>query len=544
MPDIFISYSKQERQLTEDLAKYLEAEGYVVWWDTSLVTGENFRSAIKQQLDDARAVIVVWTRSSVNSDWVVSEAEHAARQTKLIPLRAADLLMEQIPNPFNVRHTEVVENRGALKAALLRLNVEPRYAKGEHGSLHDRFWREIEGSEHPEDFEQYLKEFPEGQHAAFARLKVARLKRVAQVVLPTEALAVGPPPENGRRPRQTAWPAVAASVISSGLAALGLWQGVLAPQDREMRASLSSLASDLKQDEAERKRHFASIDTKLDKAMLELQRPLKDDDDEWAAADREGLLRSWESYIKKRPSGVNVRLADRRMKERLEKGRLVTSLEGHDGAVTRIESSPTDATILSQDDLNFLIGWESAYGKVKSKTRLPHTSTKPTGYLNRLDNLVCTPSRVGVYDLAPQVQFLTDSCAMGWVAFKSRERELRIGKGFSGLVTFSVIDSDVLLFGAGQSSWVVDFANKRITERQGGSASGAAAATSRGKVKLLAIVQERQISLLRNSDLSEIASITGHRGAIRSIQFSGDGALLLTGGDDGVIRVWDVSDLQ
>jgi hypothetical protein len=35
MADIFISYSKKHAQLTVDLARDLEVEGYTTWWDTA-----------------------------------------------------------------------------------------------------------------------------------------------------------------------------------------------------------------------------------------------------------------------------------------------------------------------------------------------------------------------------------------------------------------------------------------------------------------------------------------------------------------------------
>ena len=45
MTDIFISYSKQDQDEAYKLATFLEAEGYSVWWDTSLLSGENFRKS-------------------------------------------------------------------------------------------------------------------------------------------------------------------------------------------------------------------------------------------------------------------------------------------------------------------------------------------------------------------------------------------------------------------------------------------------------------------------------------------------------------------
>src|SRR5262249_8539694 len=81
--DIFISYSKQHPQPPRDLAAYLEREGYSVWWDTNLLAGEIFREVIDRELNAAKAVIVIWTRESVRSDWVLAEADQADRHGKL-----------------------------------------------------------------------------------------------------------------------------------------------------------------------------------------------------------------------------------------------------------------------------------------------------------------------------------------------------------------------------------------------------------------------------------------------------------------------------
>jgi hypothetical protein len=68
---IFISYSKAEPKPTEELADFLTAQGYTVWWDTNLTSGEVFREVIDRELAAADAVIVIWTAHSVASNWVV-----------------------------------------------------------------------------------------------------------------------------------------------------------------------------------------------------------------------------------------------------------------------------------------------------------------------------------------------------------------------------------------------------------------------------------------------------------------------------------------
>jgi len=125
MADIFISYSKSDREVTEALARDLEAAGYSVWWDTSLVPGDVFKDVILEKIAGARAAIVIWTKGSVKSEWVYSEATRAKAQGKLVPLRTADIAPHDVPPPFDATHTELVTSRTALIAGLAKHGVKP-----------------------------------------------------------------------------------------------------------------------------------------------------------------------------------------------------------------------------------------------------------------------------------------------------------------------------------------------------------------------------------------------------------------------------------
>jgi len=127
--DVFISYAKTDRPLASKLAAMLEAEGWTTWWDTSLTIGDDFRNEIMTELGRARAVIVIWTDTSIKSDWVRSEAGRAQADRKLIPVKLAHLVYEDLPPPFDVLHTENVGEEDKIKAAvvaqLAKLQVEP-----------------------------------------------------------------------------------------------------------------------------------------------------------------------------------------------------------------------------------------------------------------------------------------------------------------------------------------------------------------------------------------------------------------------------------
>jgi TIR domain len=129
MAEIFISYSSRQRDVTRALAAAIEAEHGIgsVWWDQAgLRCGDRFNTEITQALDDAKAVVVVWTKGSVASDWVYAEAVRAAGQRKVVTVRSPDLDPNLIPLPFNVYHTSVVDDISAVLASIAkRLSGKP-----------------------------------------------------------------------------------------------------------------------------------------------------------------------------------------------------------------------------------------------------------------------------------------------------------------------------------------------------------------------------------------------------------------------------------
>ena len=86
MVDVFISYARADRARIESLARVLENDGYSLWWDHDIAGGAAFASEIERALNDAKAVIVAWSVSGVQSDWVLDEAGVAKQSGKLVPI--------------------------------------------------------------------------------------------------------------------------------------------------------------------------------------------------------------------------------------------------------------------------------------------------------------------------------------------------------------------------------------------------------------------------------------------------------------------------
>ena len=86
MSGIFISYANEDRQKAEALARALEQKGWSVWWDRKIPFGQSFDQVIEANLASAKCVLVLWTKVSVESRWVRSEASEAAGREVLVPV--------------------------------------------------------------------------------------------------------------------------------------------------------------------------------------------------------------------------------------------------------------------------------------------------------------------------------------------------------------------------------------------------------------------------------------------------------------------------
>jgi TolB-like protein len=85
-PDIFLSYTREDQATAQRFAEAFEAQGFKVWWDVTLRSGEAYDQVTEEALRTAKAVVVLWSKKSVTSRWVRAEATIAERQKTLMPV--------------------------------------------------------------------------------------------------------------------------------------------------------------------------------------------------------------------------------------------------------------------------------------------------------------------------------------------------------------------------------------------------------------------------------------------------------------------------
>ncbi|HLI65962.1 MAG TPA: TIR domain-containing protein [Caulobacteraceae bacterium] len=103
-PDIFLSYNRDDQATARLFAEGFQAAGLTVWWDVTLRTGEAYDEVTEAALRSAKAVVVLWSKRSVASRWVRSEATLGDRNGRLVPA-----MIEACERPVMFELTQTAE---------------------------------------------------------------------------------------------------------------------------------------------------------------------------------------------------------------------------------------------------------------------------------------------------------------------------------------------------------------------------------------------------------------------------------------------------
>ncbi len=195
MVDVFISYKREERARCERIHEKLTALGLDVWFDVRLTAGKRFDREIEAAVKSAKAVVVLWSPASVESDWVREEAGVGKARGVLAAIRIAPC---DLPFGFGTTHVEDIHEeefaddlpawlkildrigdlvgRSALAdnsraAPQASPRTAPRSVSGPQTG-----WAAIEASFDPRDYADFLEVYPQSEPAFEARRRKRKLE--------------------------------------------------------------------------------------------------------------------------------------------------------------------------------------------------------------------------------------------------------------------------------------------------------------------------------------------------------------------------------
>lgn len=122
--DIFLSHQRSDAEKARMLADAFQREGLSVWWDHRIPPGKTWAEVIESSIKRSRCVVVLWSKTSVNSKWVKKEARFAEKRACLIPI-----LIDAVDPPFefeDVQAADLTDWEGERTEAFLNLVAELR----------------------------------------------------------------------------------------------------------------------------------------------------------------------------------------------------------------------------------------------------------------------------------------------------------------------------------------------------------------------------------------------------------------------------------
>ncbi len=104
MADVVLSYASQDVDRVKPLIEVLESQRWSVWWDYRIRIGRTFDEVIEEELTNAKCILVLWSKESIKSDWVKSEAAEGKKRHILAPA-----LIDEVTIPLEFRRTETAK---------------------------------------------------------------------------------------------------------------------------------------------------------------------------------------------------------------------------------------------------------------------------------------------------------------------------------------------------------------------------------------------------------------------------------------------------
>ncbi|MBL0355119.1 MAG: SUMF1/EgtB/PvdO family nonheme iron enzyme [Dechloromonas sp.] len=102
--DIFICYSRSDRVLADQLVQRLRSAGWSVFLDVQTRVGERWHKTIEREMQAARTFVALWSKRSVDSDYVLEEADYGKRKGILLPA-----FIERVDFPYGFSRIQTAD---------------------------------------------------------------------------------------------------------------------------------------------------------------------------------------------------------------------------------------------------------------------------------------------------------------------------------------------------------------------------------------------------------------------------------------------------
>ncbi len=117
MPKVFLAYKTVDADRAAAVRAKLEALGVPLFIDQKLKAGDNYISAINDELSSAVAVLVLWTEAAVHvpaegepPNFVLSEAQRGYSRGILVAAAFEKMALDHLPVPFNLFQAPDISN--------------------------------------------------------------------------------------------------------------------------------------------------------------------------------------------------------------------------------------------------------------------------------------------------------------------------------------------------------------------------------------------------------------------------------------------------
>jgi len=102
--EIFLSYARENREAVAQLGRALEESGYHAVWDRDLGGALPWESQLERKLAKCDCVVVLWSRDSVESEWVRQESLWAAERSVYLAV-----LIDGTPPPESLAPVHAID---------------------------------------------------------------------------------------------------------------------------------------------------------------------------------------------------------------------------------------------------------------------------------------------------------------------------------------------------------------------------------------------------------------------------------------------------